>query len=199
AAAIGYRSGAGGPADNHPAVFNAEWSIGNLRQLVETAGEGFDYIVTGALRATAGDYEIVLRVWEVSSFRERKSFTARWTPATADAVLSRLHGEVRAYMEWSPSSAAFAYVVPAQPRAWLETLGASAGLFLAEKNILPPSCLRPVTDDLAAAVARAPQTEAASLAFLTLQARAVKLGLVAPSEASLARSPLVQEARRALG
>lgn len=199
AAAIGYRSGAGGPADNHAAVFNAEWSIGNLRQLVETAGEGFDYIMTGALRATAGDYEIVLRVWEVSSFRERKLFTARWTPATADAALSRLHAEVRAYMEWSPSSAAFAYVVPAQPRAWLETLGASAGLFLAEKNILPSSCLRPAAEDLAAAAARAAQGEAASLAFLTLQARAVKLGLVALSEASLARSPVVQEARRALG
>ena len=199
AAAIGYRSGQSGPADNHPAVFNAEWTIGNLRQLVETAGEGFDYIVTGALRSTAGDYELVLRVWEVSSFRERKAFTARWTPGTADTALSRLHGEVRAYMEWSPSSAAFAYVVPAQPRAWLETIGASAGLFLAEKNILPPSCLRPVAEDLAAAAARAPQSEAASLAFLTLQARAAKLGIMEPSEVPLARSPLVQEARRALG
>jgi len=199
AAAIGYRSGQSGPADNHPAVFNAEWTIGNLRQLVETAGEGFDYIVTGALRSTAGDYELVLRVWEVSSFRERKAFTARWTPGTADTALSRLHGEVRAYMEWSPSSAAFAYVVPAQPRAWLETIGASAGLFLAEKKILPPSCLRPVAEDLAAAAARAPQSEATSLAFLTLQARAAKLGIMEPSEVPLARSPLVQEARRALG
>jgi hypothetical protein len=46
---------------------------------------------------------------------------------------------------------------------------------------------------------RAAQGEAASLAFLTLQARAVKLGLAAPPEAVLARSPLVQEARAALG
>lgn len=199
AAAIGYRSGSGGPEENHFFTFNTEWTLENLRQLTETAGEGFDYVVTGALRASAGDYEMVLRVWEMASSRERKSFTARWTPANADAALARIHGEVRAYMEWSPSSAAFAYVVPTQPRPWLETLGASIGLFLAEKGLMPAACLRPPAEDLAAAASRAAQGEAASLALLTLQARAVRLGLAAPVEAALARSPLVQEARAALG
>ncbi len=199
AAAIGYRSGPGGPEENHLFMFNTEWTLENLRQLVETAGEGFDYVVTGALRASAGDYEMVLRVWEMASSRERKSFTARWTPGNADAALARIHGELRAYMEWSPSSAAFAYVVPTQPRPWLETLGASIGLFLAEKGIVPATCLRPAGEDLAAAAGRAVQGEAASLAFLTLQARAVRLGLTAPIEAGLARSPVVQEARAALG
>jgi len=56
-----------------------------------------------------------------------------------------------------------------------------------------------VAEDLAAAAARAPQSEAASLAFLTLQARAAKLGIMESSDVLLARSPLVQEARRALG
>src|SRR5262249_27254599 len=60
--------------------FGAEWSTDNLRQLVDTTESGLDYIVTGALRAMAGDYELLLRVWEVKSFRERKTLTARWTP-----------------------------------------------------------------------------------------------------------------------
>jgi hypothetical protein len=197
-AAVAFKAGAGGPAENHPVIFGAEWTTENLRQLVETSGEGVDYIVTGALRAAAGDYELILRVWEVKTFRERKTFTVRWTPATADAALSRIHGEVRAYMEWSPASAAFAYIVPTQPRPWLDTLGASLGLFLVEKSILPPAVLVPPADDLRATAARAAQGEAASLAFLTLQARMVKLGLATPVDAVLARSPLVNAAKAAV-
>jgi hypothetical protein len=157
-----------------------------------------DYVFTGALRAAAGDFELVLRVWEVKTFRERKTFTARWTPATADAALGKVHAEVRAYMEWSPASAAFAYVMPGQPRAWLDTLGASLGLFLVEKNILPAKQLPPVEADLRSVGDRAAQGEAASLAFLTLRSRAVKLGLAGPIEPALARSPLVNTARGTL-
>ena len=64
---------------------------------------------------------------------------------------------------------------------------------------MPASCLRPAGEDLAAAAGRAVQGEASSLAFLTLQARAVRPSLTAPIEAGLARSPVVQEARAALG
>jgi hypothetical protein len=141
----------------------------------------------------------VLRVWEVKGLRERKVFPARWTPSNADAVLSRLHADVRAYMEWSPASAAYAYVIPAQPRAWLDTLGASLGLFLAEKSVLPPTCLAPVAADLAAAGTRAAGSEGAALAYLTLRARARQLGLADAPLAPLARSPLVQQARDLLG
>ena len=74
----------------------------------------------------------------------------------------------------------------------------SLGLFLVEKAILPPDQLVPPTDDLRAVAQRAAQGEAASLAFLTLQARAVKLGLAAPVAATLARSPLVVQAQKAV-
>lgn len=197
-AAVAFKAGAEGASGNHHVAFGAEWTTDNLRQLVETSGEGVDYIVTGALRAVAGDYELLLRVWEVKTFRERKVFNARWTPATADAALTKIHAEVRAYMEWSPASAALAYVIPAQPRQWVDTLGASLGLFLVEKMILPPSQLAPVAADLQQIGQRAGQSEAAALAFLTLRARAVKLGLATTVEAPLARSLLVAQAQKAI-
>jgi hypothetical protein len=195
-AVVAFKAGAQGTGDNHHVVFGAEWTTENLRQLVETSGDGVDYIVTGALRASAGDFELLLRIWEVKTFRERKVFNIRWTPATADAALVKIHAELRAYMEWSPASAAFAYVIPAQPRAWIDTLGASLGLFLVEKTILPASQVAPVEADLNQAAQRAGQSEAAALAFMTLRARAVKLGLAAPVEATLARSPLVAQAQK---
>lgn len=176
--------------------FGSEWSIDNLRQLVDTTEGGLDYIVSGALRVVAGDYEVRLRVWEVKSFRERKVFNARWTPGSADEALGKLHADVRAYMEWSPASAAFAYTVPTQPRAWLDTLDASLGFFLVDKNVLPAGQLSPVAPDLEAVASRAASSEAASLAYLTLRSRAVKLGLGAAAEAKLASTPLVAEAAR---
>lgn len=192
------------PADGapaHPMIFGAEWTTENLRQLVDTSDDGLDFIVTGALRANAGDYEALLRVWEVKTFRERKTFQARWTPLTADAALAKLHAEVRGFMEWSPASAAFAYTPSAQPRAWLDTLGASLGLFLVEKNILPPEALTPAAGELAHAAQHATDGEAASFAFLTTRARLAKLGGAAAvsGEVALTRSPLVNEAKKILG
>lgn len=192
------------PPDGAPAhlmIFGAEWTMENLRQLVGTSGDGLDYIVTGALRATAGDYEALLRVWEVKTFRERKTFTARWTPATADQALARLHADVRAYLEWSPASAAFAYVPPAKPRAWLDTLGASLGLFLAEKAIVPLAAISPSAEVLAHAAQHAAAGEAASFAFLTTRARIAKLdaSVAVSGEVTLTRSPLVNEAKKILG
>lgn len=195
AAALAFAAPPGEP--QHLVDFSAEWSLENLRQLVDSSEEAPDYIITGALRAVSGDYELVLRVWEVKSFRERKSFQARWTPATADKALAQLQGQVRTYMEWSPSSAALAYLAPAQPRPWLDTLAASAGLFLAEKGVIAPASLAGVAAEVQAAAGRAAAGEAPSLAFLTLQGRAVRLGLSAPVEAPLARSTLVNAARAA--
>ncbi|MEX2043732.1 MAG: hypothetical protein WD941_00165 [Opitutus sp.] len=197
-AAIGLMSPPG--EDSHLVAFGAEWTTENLRQLVETTAEGLDFIVTGALKATSGDYELTLRIWEVKMLRERKAFTARWTPATADAALAQIHAQVRAYMEWSPSSAAFAYTIPAQPRAWIDTLGASLGLFLVEKSLLAAGRLPPPVEDLARAATQAPGGEAASFAFLTLQSRAAKLGLAGPADSVvLARSALVNQARQVTG
>lgn len=198
-AALGIKNSPEAPADSRHAVFTAEWTVDNLRQLVESHAEGVDYIVTGALRVLDADYEAVLRIWEVKNFRERKAFTVRWTPSTADAALTELHAQVRGYMEWSPASAAFAYTIPPQPRPWLETLGASLALFLVEKSLLPAGQLAPVAADLQHAATRAPTSEAASLAFLTLGRRASTLQLALPPVATLARSPLVAQAQQALG
>ncbi|MCX6953326.1 MAG: hypothetical protein NTV51_14325 [Verrucomicrobia bacterium] len=186
---------------NHPMIFGAEWTTENLRQLVDTSGDGLDYIVTGALRNQAGDYEVLLRVWEVKTYRERKTFTARWTPATADEALAKLHGEVRAYMEWSPASAAFAYVPSAKPRAWLDTLGGSLGLFLVEKSILPLTALNPPAELLAHAAQHAPSGEAPSFAFLTTRARIAQLDPATDvsGDVALTRSPLVNDAKKIFG
>lgn len=180
--------------EHHHVVFNAEWTTENLRQLVETSEGGLDYIVTGALRGASGDYELLLRVWEVKTFRERKTFNVRWTPSTADSSLTQIHSQLRAYMEWSPSSAAFAYTIPSQPRAWLDLLGASLGLFLVEKSILPREHLAPIGEDLRAAGQRAGMNEASALAYVTLRARAARLGVTPPEGVTLARSALVMQA-----
>lgn len=180
----------------HYALFGAEWTTDNLRQLVESTKEGLDYIFTGALRENAGDYELVLRVWEVKKFRERKQFAARWTPATADAELAQLHEQIRLFMEWSPEKTGLAYAPPASPRAWLDTLGASLSLFLADKTLLPVSQLADIEAILATAAAAAPTSEAASLAFLTLRQRAERLAVAARLEAALATSPLIAQARQ---
>jgi hypothetical protein len=177
-------------------LFSSDWSTDNLRQLVESTKEGLDYIVTGSLRVTDGDYDLVLRLFDVKTFRERRKFTARWSPATADAELGKLHAEVRRFMEWSPASASLAYVPPTQPRAWVETLGASLGLFLADKGIVKPDLLPPPEQDLAFAARHAAASEAASLAYLTLRARAAKLGVTVPAEVALARSTLVLQAQQ---
>jgi hypothetical protein len=186
---------------SHYVTFGAEWTMENLRQLVETTEGGLDYVVTGALRGTAGDYEVLFRVWEVKTFRERKTFNVRWTPSTVDAALTQLHTQVRMYMEWSPASAAFAYTIPSQPRPWLDTLGASLGMFLVEKTILPREQLASVERDQKEIAQRAAASEAASLAWLTFRARVAKLGLATPAamEAPLARSPLVIQAQKAMG
>jgi hypothetical protein len=178
-------------------IFGAEWTTDNLRQLVDTS-DGLDYVVTGALRVTAGDYEIILRITEVKTFRERKTFTARWTPATADQELARLHGDVKRYMEWSPTSAAVAYTPPATACQWLETLGASLSLFAVDKAVLTADRLRPAAEDLARVAEHAAESEIASLAYLTARARAVKLG-VAASNPVLARSAVVTRAAQLLG
>lgn len=196
-AAIGIMTPAEGA--NRYVTFGVEWTPDNLRQLVETTEGGLDYIFSGALRETAGDYELLLRVWDVKTFRERKTFSARWTPSTVDAALTQLHTQVRMFMEWSPNSGAFAYTIPSRPRPWLDTLGASLGLFLLEKNILPREQLVPVERDLNEVAERAAGGEAAGLAWLTFRARVIRLKLAAPAEALVARTPLVLQAQKVLG
>lgn len=180
-----------------PAPFVAEWSSDNVRQLVDTNKEPIDYLFTGALRSIAEDFELTLRVWEVKKFRERKQFTARWTPATADAELARLLEQIRAFMEWTPDPRALAYTAPASPLAWLELLDASTLTFLADKGVIAPANLPPL--NLSPACADFARTSpAASLAWLTLAARQSRRSepLSAPT---LSPNPLVAEATATLG
>ncbi len=196
-AAVGLLSRPGLAAQ--PMIFAAEWSVENLRQLVETS-EGIDYIFTGALKAAGEEFEVQLRVWEVKKMRERKTFAAKWTRATADAELAKLHEQIRTFMEWKPAGAGLAYAAPARPRAWLDTLGASLGAFLVEKNILPKETIAAADAVLATEAAGAAGSEVASLAYLTLRARLTKtVGASAPTNVALAPSPLVEQAVQALG
>ena len=177
----------------HYALFPTEWTTENLRQLVETSGEGLDYIFTGALRQIDGDTEVLFRVWEVKKFRERKQFTARWTPATADLELAKLQEQIRAFMEWEPfpEGQGLSYQPPASPRAWIEILGASLTLFLGEKTLLSSEQLTTTAGALEVAAGQASRSESASLAWLTLSAKARALG-VAPN--AMSNAPIVHTA-----
>jgi hypothetical protein len=182
-----------------PLLFGAEWTTANLHQLANTSGEKLDYVFTGALQHDTGNYELHLRVWDMKKFRERKAFVLRWTSATADAELTRLHEAIRAFMEWEPEKRGLAYAPPAQPRAWLDLLGASLGFFLLEK-VLQPKTPAAAPDFLATATAElAAGSEAAALAWLTLRSRATRLGLTAPGGgAQPFSSPLVEQAQQTL-
>ncbi len=184
----------------HPMVFGAEWTTETIRQLVDTTEGGLDYVFTGSLTHQAGDYELVLRVWEVKKYRERKRFSARWTPGNADAELAALREAVCTFMEWAPASAGSGISwSPAPPaRSWLDTLGASLNLFLTEKQILPASLLPPIGALVAQAAGLAPSSEAASLAWITLERRCRSQGIALESRPErLFDSALVTEALRA--
>jgi hypothetical protein len=182
----------------HSTLFGSEWTTANLQQLVDSSEGGLDYVFTGAIKQTAGDYELVLRLWEVKKSRERKTFSVRWTPASADAELAKLHEQLRQFMEWKPAGAGLAYSASSEPRAWLDVLRASLELFLREKKILPAGEVGAVDPALAHAARLGSGSESAALAFLTSRARAIKLGIGSPGKAAFERSPLVQAAERSL-
>jgi hypothetical protein len=181
----------------HYALFPNEWTTTNLKQLVETAGEPPDYVLTGAIEDQSGDFHLTLRLWEVKKFRERKTFEARWTPGTADAELAKLHEQLRLFFEWAalPAEAALPYAPPARPTAWIDTLGASLSLFLADKGVLPTAQLTPLPQTLAAA----DNDPAAALAALTLADRAQRLGMTPPELSAPPDHALVHAARTRLG
>jgi len=197
--AIAYIERAG--ALRQPMVFSSEWTTENLRNLVETGNTALDYIFTGAIRQHAGDYELVLRLWEVKKFRERKQFSARWTPASVDAELSKLREQICLFMEWQPMPAGtgLAYSVPAAPRAWLDVLGSSMDLFAAEKILMHNAHVAPLAPARQTADAAAGGSVMASLAWLTIERRALALGIeLPPGGPALSSDPLVADAENAL-
>lgn len=183
----------------HYALFGAEWTTDNLTQLVNTTDGGLDYIFTGALRQTAGEYELLLRVWEVKKMKERKLFTVRWNAASADSELTQLHEQVRMFMEWSPEKTGITYAPNSRPSIWLSTLGASLSLFFGGKGLLPKEQIVLPDAIVDGAAEQAAVNESASLAWLTLKSAATQLGLVHNlAEVYVRPTPAVKEAQRIL-
>jgi hypothetical protein len=196
-AALGCMTEANG--SKYTAIFATEWTVDNLKKLVESSAGGLDYIFTGTLRRESGEYVLIMRVWEVKKLRERKQFTIRWTAANADAELTKLHEFIRAFMEWAPypEGACLPYAAPSTPSVWLDVLGALLGLFLIEKKLLPKEQLpplSPVFDGFATHVFSPPS---ASLAWISLRLKASALGLAPTlSEVLMSRHPAVVSARK---
>jgi len=184
----------------HYGLFSADWAPEHIRQLVDSTDGGIDYVFTGALRQKHADYELVLRLWEVKKFRERKTFTVRWTPVTANQALAEFHTQWRAFMEFAPCPAGqgLAYSPPPNVRDYIEALGAGLTLFLVEKQVLPPSQAVLPAELAARLGAGAAQSDFASLLALGLHARAQRLALPGfETLPVLAASPVVDQARQA--
>ena len=184
------------------ALINAEWAPEHMRQLVETVAGGLDYVFTGALLQRHADYELVLRLWEVKKFRERKAFTVRWTPATADAALGQFRAQLSSFMEFTPhpTGQGLVYAPPARLHDYVEALGVALSLFLGEKQVLPLTRVALPADIVARLGTLAAQSEFASLLVLGLHARARRLGLeLAAPPPVLAASPTVEQAGKILG
>jgi len=185
----------------HYGLFSREWAPEHIRQLVESTAGGIDYVFTGALQQRNLDYEMVLRLWEVKKFRERKAFTLRWTPAIADRALAEFHAQLCAFMEFKayPAGQGLGYSLPSTLRDYIEALGAGLTLFLVEKQILPPAQAVVPAGVAARLAGAAAESETASLLALGIYARARRLGLAElPLPAALAGTPLVDQARQAL-
>jgi len=183
----------------HYALFGSEWTAEHLRQVIQTNKEPLDYIFTGAIREKAGDTELLLRLWEVKGFRERKQIVVRWTPATEEAELRRFIDSFKLFMEHKvyPSGQGVAYSPTLPPSAWLDSLGASATLFLAEKGVISPSQVSQPEADLKHATERARSGVLESLSLLTLSRRlqALNLGSGCSPEGTLFEDPLVARAK----
>ena len=183
----------------HYGLFSAEWAPEHIRQLVESTEGGLDFVFTGALQQKHADYEMVLRLWEVKKFRERKAFMVRWTPATADQALAEFHTQLRTFMEFTPYPAGqgIVYTPPAKLRDYAEALGAGLTMFLVEKQVLPPAQMV-VPAELAARVnTAAAESAMVSLLTLGLHARAQRFGMAAPPlPPALAATPEVEQARQ---
>ncbi|MDF9834348.1 hypothetical protein M2103_002594 [Ereboglobus sp. PH5-5] len=184
------------------AIFPVEWTKSNIEQLVASSNGKLDYVITGAVEKKDDTTEILLRVWEVKKMRERKQFHTKWTSATADVELAKLHEQIRLFMEWQQEPGAPACTMPARPEAWCQTLGASLSFFLADKNAIPAGQVSMPAETLALAAKHAADSERETFAYLTLADRAQRIGMsdALPAAApALAATPLVEQAKQALG
>lgn len=202
ASSAGYETiaGIGIVAPQHFALFPTEWTAENIRQLDESAQGSLDYVVTFALRSRNADYELAARIWEVKKFRELKTFTTRWAPADADAVLAQFHQQLRTYMEWRPAAGGLAYAPPAAPLSYIQALGGSLTLFLGEKEMLAAEHVNAPAELFLKAAQENPADARAQLALVTALRRLSARGAALP-EAALAhaRTWLASEAAATAG
>ncbi|WP_404424559.1 hypothetical protein [Nibricoccus sp. IMCC34717] len=183
------------------ATFPAEWTQENIRQLVQTASDGVDYVFTGALQVSGTDRRLTLRVWEVKKMRERKQFTAEWSGDGADAALLGLHEQIRLFMEWQTHPAVAAYAPPASPSAWCDSLALSLALFLADKGVVPASQVDNPAEVGARLASRGAASERDAVCWYTGVDRARRIGAVGhfPVAAAPHTGPLAEAARTTLG
>jgi hypothetical protein len=202
AASAGYDpvAGIGIFAPKHFALFPMEWSAENIRQLDESAQGGLDYVVTFALRSRNADYELGARIWEVKKFRELKTFTTRWAPADADAVLAQFHQQLKTYMEWKPATGGLPYAAPAAPLSHIQALAGSLTLFLDEKQMLAPEFVTAPAELFLKNAQTNPTDARAQLALVTALQRLQARGATV-DEAALAhaRAWLASEAATTTG
>ncbi|MBX3737258.1 MAG: hypothetical protein KF715_11245 [Candidatus Didemnitutus sp.] len=202
AASAGYDpiAGIGLFAPQHYALFPAEWTADNIRQLDESAHGGLDYVVTFGLKARNADYELVARIWEVKKFRELKKLTTRWTPADANAVLAQFHAQLQTYMEWQPAAGGLAYAAPAAPLDYVQALGGSLTLFLGEKQMLSAEQIAVPAALFLKAAQSNPADPRAQIALVTALQRLAARG-ASPDAAALAhaRAWLASEAATRAG
>lgn len=187
-------------APKHYALFPMEWSAENIRQLDESAQGGLDYVVTFALRSRNADYELGARIWEVKKFRELKTFTTRWAPADADAVLAQFHQQLKTYMEWKPAAGGLVYAPPSAPLSYIQALAGSLTLFLGEKQMLASEQIAAPAELFLKAAQANPADTRAQLALVTALQRLQARGGTA-DEAALAhaRTWLASDAANAAG
>jgi len=187
----------------HYALFPTEWTAENLRQLNETSGaKGLDYIVSGWMRVHNADYEVGVRIWEIKKFRELKSFSVRFAPSTANESLSKIHEQLRGYMEWTafPEGNGLSYQPPADSVSYLQALGASVSLFLGGKGLLAASQQHLDVAPFVKAVGANPGDVRSHLALITALQRLKELGAPDDEEAlTLARTWLASDVAQALG
>ena len=163
------------------APIDLPWSQQAVHQLAKAAQEAPDFVVPGSLTRIGEGHGLSLDVWDLPKSRHRRQFSAQWTPGTADTALVTLQEHFRLFMEWTPNDETdgLAYKSPGRPSLWIETLDASLSLSLAEKAGFDRDAFALPSSVFDLAAEQAFSGEAASLAWLTLQDRSIRLGKLA--------------------
>ncbi|TSJ75786.1 hypothetical protein [Rariglobus hedericola] len=177
-------------------LFPHPWTPANIQQIVDTAADGLDFVLTGSLTGGDGNqWTLSLQLWDVAKARERKTWSSSFARDNADRALVEFHTHFRLFMEWAayPEDAGLIYTAPSRPSPWIRTLGISASAFLAEQNALDRAQIDLPSSLIDQVAENAVTGETASLAWLTLAARARRLGLVTELPAvQLLPTPLVK-------